>query len=81
MAAMSFKRNDLVKIDFLSARPDLNDRVAELVEFLPQRGRWHAHVLETGEHVCIKPENCLSDDWTLFSATKTCLHLLIPTTV
>jgi hypothetical protein len=59
---MSFKKNDLIKIDFLNARPDLNDRVAKLVEFLPGRGRWHAHVLETDEHVCIKPENCFPKD-------------------
>ena len=56
--------NDTIKIDFLNARPDLNGRLARLVEFLPDRARWHAIVLQTDEHVCIKPENCFEPDGT-----------------
>ena len=43
----------------LVARPDLNGRMADVVEWVAARGRWKVRCDITGEIIAVKPENLM----------------------
>ena len=48
-----------VMIGNLVARPDLNGRMADVVEWVAARGRWKVRCDITGEIIAVKPENLM----------------------
>ena len=56
--AAKFKVGDLVIIDGLTSKPELNGCKAYVREFIPAKGRFHLDLLHDGTQVSIKSSNC-----------------------